>query len=116
MPILWTGKCSDDAALTPETLVAQGHAVYRDALPCMKALRAAMRYAEFRRQLARPAPQRPVGIDVEAARKMPLQGTLSEAESKKLLELYGLPLTKELVVQNPEAAIHSQIPFKTPSR
>ena len=51
VPILWTGKCSDDASLTPEMLVAEGHAVYRDALPCMKALRAAMRYAEFRRQL-----------------------------------------------------------------
>jgi acetate---CoA ligase (ADP-forming) len=105
VPILWTGKCSDDAALTPETLVAEGHAVYRDALPCMKALRAAMRYAEFRRQLARPVPQRPARIDVDAARKMPLKGTLSEAESKKLLGFYGLPLTKELVVQNSEAAI-----------
>lgn len=105
VPILWTGKCSDDAALTPEALVAQGHAVYRDALPCMKALRAAMRYAEFRRQLARPAPQRPSGIDMAAARKMPLKGMLSEAESKKLLGFYGLPSTKELVVQNPETAI-----------
>ena len=105
VPILWTGKCSDDPSLTPEVLVAEGHAVYRDALPCMKALRAAMRYAEFRRQLSRPAPKRPAGIDVEATRKLPLKGTLSEAESKKLLALYGLPLTKELVVQSPEAAV-----------
>lgn len=104
VPILWTGKCSDDSALTPEVLVAEGHAVYRDAFPCMKALRAAMRYAEFRRRMARPAPQRPAGIDVEAASKMELKGTLSESQSKKLLGFYGLPLTKELVVQNPEAA------------
>jgi acetyltransferase len=33
-----------------------------------------------------------------------LKGTLSEAESKKLLGFYGLPLTKELVVQSPQAA------------
>jgi acetyltransferase len=105
VPILWTGKCSDDAALTPETLVAEGHAVYRDALPCMKALRAAMRYAEFRRQLARPAPQRPARIDVDAARKMPLKGTLSEAQSKALLGLYGLPVTRESLAKSADEAV-----------
>jgi len=102
--ILWTGKCSDDPALTPETLVAEGHAVYRDAFPCVKALRSAMRYAEFRRNLARAAPKRPAGIDVDAAKKLELKGTLSETQSKRLLGFYGLPLTKELVVQNSEDA------------
>ena len=97
VPILWIGKCSDDPSLTPETLVAEGHAVYRDAMPCMKALAAAMRYAEFRRSLARSAPRRPAGIDVEAAKKMlrGMQGALSEAQSKKLLGFYGLPATRE---------------------
>jgi acetyltransferase len=112
--ILWTGKCSDDAALTPEKLVSEGHAVYRDALPCMKALRAAMRYAEFRRELARPAPKRPAGIDVEAARKMELKGTLSETQSKKLLGFFGLPLTKELVVQSSDAANKFQKALQNP--
>ena len=105
VPILWTGKCSDDPALTPEVLVADGHAVYRDALPCMKALRAAMRYAEFRRQMARPAPQRPARIDVDTARKMPFQGTLSEAQSKALLGIYGLPVTRESLAKNADEAV-----------
>jgi acetyltransferase len=35
---------------------------------------------------------------------MRFEGTLSETQSKKLLGFYGLPLTKELVVQNSEAA------------
>ncbi len=105
VPILWTGKCSDDSALTPEVLVAEGHAVYRDALPCMKALRAVMRYAEFRRQLARPAPRRPAGIDVDAARRMELKGTLSEARSKALLRLYGLPVTRESLAKSAAEAV-----------
>jgi acetyltransferase len=103
--ILWTGKCSDDASLTPEVLVGEGHAVYRDALPCMKALHATMRYAEFGRQLARPAPQRPARIDVDAARKMPLKGTLSEAQSKALLGLYGLPVTRESLAKSADEAV-----------
>ena len=109
VPILWTGKCSDDPALTPEVLVAEGHAVYRDAMPCMKALRAAMRHAEFRRNMSRPAPQRPAGIAVEAARKMELKGTLSEAQSKKLLGLYGLPLTREHLAKSVEEAVATGI-------
>lgn len=105
VPILWTGKCSDDPALTPEVLVAEGHAVYRDAMPCMKALRAAMRYAEFRRQMARPAPQRPAGINVEGAKRLDMKGTLSEAQSKKLLGFYGLPLTREHLATSVEEAV-----------
>ncbi len=126
--ILWTGKCSDDASLTPEVLVGEGHAVYRDAMPCMKALRAAMQYAEFRRARARPGPRRPAGIDVDAAMKMPLQGTLSEAQSKKLLGLYGLPVTREGVAKSADEAValaagtvalkiqSSDIPHKTEAK
>jgi acetyltransferase len=104
--ILWTGNALGDPALTHESLVAEGHAVYRDALPCMKALRAAMRYSEFRQRLARPAPSRPSGIDVDAARKLlsGAQGTLSEHRSKALLACYGLPCTKERLVEDAEAA------------
>ena len=106
--ILWTGKCSDDAALTPEVLVSEGHAVYRDALPCMKALRAVMQYAEFRRRRAQPAPSRPAGIDVEAARRMTVNGILSEAQSKKLLGLYGVPVTREFVASTADEAAKAQ--------
>ena len=46
--ILWTGRCTDDDGPTPAELVAAGHAVYRDALPCMKAIRRNIEYAEMR--------------------------------------------------------------------
>ncbi|HUN70250.1 MAG TPA: acetate--CoA ligase family protein [Burkholderiales bacterium] len=105
--ILWTGKCSDDASVTPGALVAEGHAVYRDALPCMKALRAAMRYAEFRRHLGRPAPDRPPGIDADAARIVlsGAKGALSEHRSKALLACYGLPCTREHLARDEDAAV-----------
>jgi len=104
--ILWTGNAIGEPALTHERLVAEGHAVYRDALPCVKALRAAMRYAEYRTRLSRPAPQRPAGIDADAAKRM-LQGkkgTLSEAQSKKLLGFYGLPVTRESLAKSADEA------------
>ena len=105
--ILWTGNAIGDSALTHESLVAEGHAVYRDALPCLKALRAAMRYAEFRRHRARPAPARPSGIDADAAKIIlsGAKGTLSEHRSKALLACYGLPCTREHLARDDEAAV-----------
>ena len=107
--ILWTGNALDDPALSPAVLVAQGHAVYRDALPCLKALRGAMRYEEFRRRLARPAPTRPAGIDADAAGRIlsGAKGTLSEHQSKALLACYGLPVTKEFLVRDAQQALQT---------
>lgn len=104
--ILWTGGAIDDPALTPEVLVAEGHAVYRDAMPCLKALRASMRYGEFRARLDRAAPSRPSGIDLEAARKIlrGAKGMLSEYQSKTLLGCYGLPVTKEFLAKTAQDA------------
>ena len=98
--ILFTGRCIDDPGLTPEMLVAEGHAVYRDARPCMDAVAAANRYGEFRARLARPAPQRPAGMDVAAASKLLQPRTMTEAASKALLACYGLPVTKEFVARS----------------
>jgi acetyltransferase len=105
--ILWTGNAIGDPALTHESLVAAGHAVYRDALPCLKALRAAMRYAEYRGRLRRPVPARPCGIDSNSVRKIlaGTEGTLSEHQSKSLLACYGLPVTRESIAKNPDEAI-----------
>lgn len=98
--ILFTGRCIDDPALTPEVLVAEGHAVYRDALPCMNAVSAAIRHGEFRERLARPAPRRPAGMDAAAAMKLLRTGTMTEAASKALLACYGLPVTKEFLARS----------------
>ncbi len=106
--ILWTGKCIDDPALTPAVLVAEGHAVYRDAAPCMNAVAAAIRYSEFRARLARPAPQRPAGIDADKARKLLKPGTMTEADSKALLACYGLPVTKEFLARTADEAVKKQ--------
>ena len=106
MPILWTGR-ADDPQLTPSRLASEGHAVFRDALPCLKALRRAMDYVATRARLARPDPQRPAGIDATAARAMldGAGGPLSEAASKALLVHYGLPITREAVVQEAGDAV-----------
>jgi acetyltransferase len=107
--ILWTGKTSDDPALTPATLVAEGHAVYRDALPCLKAVRAAMRYGDFRQSLGRPAPQRPPGIDRAAARRLITGsgGALSEAQSKAVLACYGLSGPQESLARDADEAVRA---------
>lgn len=100
--ILWTGRCTNDDALTPAKLVAEGHAVYRDGLPCMKAIRRTFDYAAMRERLARGVPQRPSDIDADKARTalLGVDGVLNEAASKALLTCYGLPVTREKLVRD----------------
>lgn len=107
--ILWTGCTHDNAALTARALVAEGHAVYRDALPCLKALRRTMQYAEHRGRLSAPPPARPANIDEAAARRIleQAQGPLSEYRSKALLQCYGLPITAETLVRTAEEAVQA---------
>jgi acetyltransferase len=109
MPILWTGRCSDDPALTPAALIAEGHAVYRDALPCVAALRRAMQYGEFlARRAGAEAPRRPDGADRDAALRL-LRGaggaTLSEAASKAVAACYGLAPPREALAATAEEAV-----------
>ncbi len=47
--VLWTGYCPSEPQIVASTLVARGLPVYRDALTCLKAVRAAMTYGEFLR-------------------------------------------------------------------
>jgi len=102
--ILWSGKCNDDPALVPEVLVREGHAVYRDALPCIKAASAAARYSAFRAR--KSVARRPAGIDPDAARRLLKSGTMTEKDSKAVLACYGLPVTKEFVARSAsEAAV-----------
>lgn len=46
--LVWVGWTGDDPQLTPEILIAAGHAVYRDAISCVKAVRIAIRHGRFR--------------------------------------------------------------------
>ncbi|MCE9640120.1 MAG: acetate--CoA ligase family protein [Betaproteobacteria bacterium] len=111
--MIWVGACTDDAAPTAEDLVAAGVPVYRDALPCLRSLRAAM---DFGRRVAAyqqktDVPQRPAGISVQAARDKlgGHNGTLTERESKLVLAEYGFPVTRERLASTPaEAVAHAR--------
>lgn len=107
MAIVWTGCASDDPNLTQERLVAAGHAVYRDTLPCVKAVQASIRYSSFRTRLAEAPLQRPNGTIPAAARAMLARasGPLSEHQSKALLRCYGLPTTRESLATSVDHAV-----------
>jgi acetyltransferase len=106
--ILWTGACTDDPTLNAKSLAAEGVAVYRNTLGCLKAVRAAMRYGDFlRRRRHAVAPVRPANIDVASAcREMQAAGgVLTERASKAVLAAYGFPVTREALACNADEAV-----------
>ncbi len=112
--ILWTGKCSDDAAVTPASLVAEGHAVYRDALPCLRAVGHAARYGAFLQRAHGPAPARPGGMDLAKAAGLLKAERFSEAGARALLACYGLFGPREKLVKSAEAAVHAAAEMRGP--
>ena len=103
--MLWIGHASDESDLTPESLIASGHAVYRDAIACVKAVWAAMRYSEFRARLAAPPAKRPDGIDTATARRLitALTGTPNGKEISALLQCYGVSPSDAADARSPNA-------------
>ena len=110
MAMLWTGYCPADPTITAATLVARGLPVYRDALTCLKAVRAAMTYGEFLRQhqaaVAHPR-LRPPGMDPVRAQNLLAagDGRLTERAAKEILAAYGFTVTRERLAQSATAAI-----------
>ena len=105
--ILWTGRCSDDESVTPQVLVFEGRAVFRDALPCAQAISRSMRWSAFLRSRATAAkPQRPADADPAKARALLETGgtKLSEGASRQVLACYGLHGPAELLAATPEEA------------
>jgi acyl-CoA synthetase (NDP forming) len=106
--LLWSGGCIDQPELRPRDLVAKGTAVYRDVLECVRAVGRVMDYGQFlaRHRGATPL-RRPAGVDqqraVEILRRC--RGSLTERESKSILEAYGLRTTRERVVTSADQAI-----------
>jgi acetyltransferase len=96
--------------------VAQGHAVYSDAAPCLKAVRRAMQYSEFRATRLRPVPSRPAGIDRSAARLLLEQqnGPMTEQTAKQLLSYYGVRVTHEYLATSKEMAVTQWSSIKSP--
>jgi len=110
--VLWTGYCPTDPQVVAATLVARGLPVYRDALTCLKAVRAAMTYGEFLRAHKRAAsepPVRPAGIDVAQAKELIATGAgnMTERSSKEVLAAYGLHITQERLATNTQNAASS---------
>jgi acyl-CoA synthetase (NDP forming) len=106
--VLWTGGCNDDPALVPSVLAAEGIAVYRNTLSCMKAVRAAVDYAAFLHAGAQEgAAVRPAGTDPEHAARLLAcaHGTLTERASKAVLATYGLPVTIEQLARSADEAV-----------
>jgi acetyltransferase len=106
--ILWTGRSASDPTLTPELLVREGHAVFRDAMNCAQALARGMRWTAFlRKRATAPAPKRPAEADAEGARRILRAAgrTLTEAQSRAVLGCYGLFGPRETVVATPMDAV-----------
>jgi len=106
--ILWTGRCSDDAELTPAQLIAQDHIVFRDVLPAIKALDAAVRWQEGLARRAEPVSARPAGIRPDAIEAfLKGEGALDEHQSKQLVAAYGLTVPIERMVSRVDEAIEA---------
>jgi acyl-CoA synthetase (NDP forming) len=107
--MIWVGACTDDSVPTAEDLVAAGVPVYRDALPCLRSMRAAMDFGQrvAAHKMWADVPQRPAGVAVQAARdKLGCRtGTLTEREAKLVLAEYGFPVTRERLARNPAEAV-----------
>ena len=107
--MIWVGACTDDTQPTAEALVASGVPVYRDALPCLRSLRAAAdfgaRIAAYRAGSDRP--QRPGGCDAATARDRlrGATGALTEREAKHVLASYGFPVTREQLARTADEAV-----------
>ena len=86
-----------------------GVPVYRDATPCMRAMRAAMDFGDYVRlhKSGRASPERPAGLDFQAtsARLRACGNKLTEREAKQLLAGYGFPVTREKLATTPEEAV-----------
>ncbi|MBI4191614.1 MAG: acetate--CoA ligase family protein [Betaproteobacteria bacterium] len=107
--MLWVGGCTDAPAFSAKNLVESGVPVYRDALPCLRAARAAMDFGELvaAHKAGTPVPVRPAGVDMQAARAKlhAAGGRLTEREAKQLLGDYGFPITRERLATSPDQAV-----------
>ncbi|MGZ5146439.1 MAG: acetate--CoA ligase family protein [Burkholderiales bacterium] len=107
--MLWVGGCTDDPAFTAKDLVKAGVPVYRDATPCMRALRAAVDFGEHVQtyKAGRARPERLPGLDFQAASTVLRRcaGNLGEREAKQALLSYGFPVTREKLASTPGQAV-----------
>jgi acetyltransferase len=106
--MLWVGGCTDDPVFTRRDLVKAGVPVYRDATPCLRAMRAAMDFGEHVRlhKSGSLQPERPAGMAAEdtLAKLRSCGDKLTEREAKALLAGYGFPVMHERLASTPDEA------------
>jgi acetyltransferase len=102
--MLWVGGCTDDKDFSAKDLVRAGIPVYRDAMPCARAIRAACDFGDYVRatKAGELTAARPAGIDRALAEKRfkACGEKITEREAKQLLACYGLPVTQEALAEN----------------
>ena len=107
--MMWISHCTDDASFTRRDFVKAGVPVYRDATPCMRAFRAAIDFGTYvqAHKSGATKPERPPGIDRDAARqRLRAAGAkVTEREAKAVLAAYGFPVTQERLAADEEEAI-----------
>jgi acetyltransferase len=112
--LLVTGACLEDETFTVERIVEAGVPAYRDVVTGLKAVRAAVGYAEFlasfrkRETYTRPAPAATGGACA------PRTGRANVAQAppaaagdgvKPLLAFYGVPMPQEVLARSADEAI-----------
>ena len=108
MAMLWIGKCNDQPEFNQLSIAATGMPVFRNTLSCVKAVKAAIDYGRVIAANAKRAmPERPAGIDIDAARALvrAAGGTMTERASKQVLAAYGLPVTRETLAKTAADAV-----------
>jgi acetyltransferase len=107
--MLWVGGCTDDREFGAKDLVEAGTPVYRNALPCLRAVRAAADFGALVRDFnaGLRTPVRPAPADSAAARALLEKAgqRLTEREAKAVLAAYGLPVTREMLARDADEAV-----------
>jgi len=106
--MLWTGGATDRPEFKASDLVRMGHAVYTDTHQCVKALARLMDYGDYRKGLANKVLRpRPPEIEMKKARELVSEAghSLTETQAKKLLQFYGIPITREHLATTAEQAV-----------
>jgi acetyltransferase len=111
--MMWVGGCTDDPSFTRRDFVKAGVPVYRDATPCMRAFKAAIDFGRHVEAVRSGAldPQRPAGLDREAAAAALKSAgpKLTERTAKTVLAAYGFPAPRERLATNADdAAAHAR--------
>jgi acetate---CoA ligase (ADP-forming) len=107
--MLWIGGCWDDRSFSAKDLVGAGVPVYRNALPCLRAVRAAADFGALvaEHKAGKRTPIRPSDTNPDTARAVlnSTVGKLTEREAKQMLSAYGFVVTRERLARNADEAI-----------